>query len=608
VTTLDILDKTPDRLTEVRGIGQKTLVKIKETWQRQRHIRDLAIFLQEWGVSVSLAARIYKVYGPTSKERISSDPYSLLDDVWGIGFIKADWIAQKIGFKHDSYKRIRAGIMHALADAAASDGHSFLPADALIERAVQLLNVPKELVVYALDHTITGNQLIREDNRVYLPVYYRAEEKIAEVLREKIDSVTAKRADKNLQNTIERWLADYRHKAGWQADPGQIEAVTTAVSQPMVLLTGGPGTGKTTILQVIVSFFRSNHKVVALGAPTGRAAQRMGTLAGLRAQTIHRLLEFKGGSFLRNESNPVEADVLIIDEMSMIDLLLMRSLLVAVKPSTSLIFVGDDNQLPSVGAGNVLADLIASNRIPHVHLTTVFRQAASSRIVTAAHEIMNGTVPVFSNAQTDNCFFIVRDDPVDCVETIIDLVARRLPARYGFDPVSDIQVLSPMHKGPLGTHNLTTALQKELIGGSKKSPPGPTFFSQGDKVLQIRNNYDRGVFNGDIGIVTAIDEEGCVSVNFDGTIVCYDPKDLDELVPAYCMSIHKSQGCEFKAIVVPLVTQHYILLQRNLVYTALTRARELCVFVGTRKALSIAVRNDQAIRRYSFLAERLSRQ
>ena len=612
ITTLDILDNTPDRLTEVRGIGQKTLVKIKEAWQRQRHIRDLALFLQEWGVSVGLAARIYKVYGPSSKEKVSSDPYALLDDIWGIGFIKADHIAQKMGFKHDSYKRIRAGIMHALADAAASDGHSFLPADTLIERAAQLLNVPKELAVYALDHTVGGNQLIREDNRMYLPAYYDAEKKVADVIQERIGSIITKGADRNLQNRIEQWLAGNLIKNGWQADPKQTEAVTTAVSQPIVLLTGGPGTGKTTILQVIVSYFRSEHKVVALAAPTGRAAQRMGNLAGLRAQTIHRLLEFKGGSFLRNESNPVTADVLIIDELSMIDILLMRSLLIAVKPSTSLIFVGDDNQLPSVGAGNVLADLIASKRIPHVHLTTIFRQAASSRIVTAAHEIINGTVPVFSNTPTDNCFFIARNDPLDCVETIVDLVVRRLPARYGFDPVTDIQVLSPMHKGPLGTHNLTTVLQEKLIGGNKKNPLGPAKIFLGDKVLQIRNNYDLGVFNGDIGIVISADEEAAedvgLSVNFDGTIVQYNPKDLDELVPAYCMSIHKSQGCEFKAVVVPMVTQHYMLLQRNLVYTALTRARQLCVMVGTLKALSIAVRNDQAVRRYSFLAGRLGRQ
>jgi exodeoxyribonuclease V alpha subunit len=607
LATIDILDNTPDRLIDVPGIGPKRLEKITKGWQRQRHIRDLVLFLQEWDVSVNLAARIYKAYGPAAKEKISGDPYALLDDVWGIGFIKADRIAQKMGFKYDSYKRIRAGIMYVLADAAGSDGHSFLPADTLIAKASEILGVPNELVTYALDHTAASNHVIREDNRVFLPVYYHAEGKIAELLRRRISSLVSKGADRHEREKIEQWFAGYRRKTGWCADPKQTEAVVTAVTRPIVLLTGGPGTGKTTILQVIVEYFRTARQRVVLAAPTGRAAQRMGSLAGLAAQTIHRLLEFKGGAdgyrFFRNESNPIEADVLIIDEMSMIDLLLMRSLLAAVKLSTSMILVGDHHQLPSVGAGNVLADLIASKRIPHVHLTTIFRQAASSRIVTAAHEIINGTVPLLANEQTDNCFFIGRNDPLACLETIVDLVTRRLPARYGFDPITDIQVLSPMHKGPLGTINLTTVLQRKLIAADTSGPAASLFL--GDKVLQIRNNYDKCVFNGDIGIVTAIDEEQCVSVNFDGTVVRYDPKELDELVPAYCMSIHKSQGCEFKAVVIPIVTQHYVLLQRTLVYTALTRARQLCIFVGTRKALSIAVRNDQAVNRYSSLAERL---
>jgi exodeoxyribonuclease V alpha subunit len=605
--TLDILDTAIDRLRGVHGIGPKTLDKIKGAWERQRHVRDLVLFLQEWGVSVTLAARIYKVYGAASKEKISGDPYALLDDVWGIGFVKADRIAQKMGFKHDSYKRIRAGILYALADAASGDGHSFLPADELLARVAEILGVQKDLAVFALDQTVAANQLVREEERVFLPAYFYAEKKIAELLQIKIASLSSAGPDQPLQNSIRQWLDNYHIKTGWQADPKQVEAIVAAAAQPVFLLTGGPGTGKTTILQAVVSYFRTTRKHVALAAPTGRAAQRMGSLAGLAAQTIHRLLEFKGRVFLRNEKNPIDADVLIIDETSMIDLQLMRSLLAAVKPSTSLVFVGDQNQLPSVGAGNVLADLIACRRVPHVHLTTIFRQAASSRIVTAAHEIMNGTVPEFTNAQTDNCFFIVQDDPAACVETIVDLVARRLPARYGLDPIADIQVLSPMHKGPLGTQNLTAELQKTLIGADRKKVIDNKNIFTGDKVLQLRNNYDRGVFNGDIGMVTAVDEEGRVSVDYDGTVVHYDTDELDEIVPAYCMSIHKSQGCEFKAVVIPLSTQHFILLQRNLLYTALTRARQLCVFVGTRKALSIAVHTAAAIKRHSSLAERLSR-
>jgi exodeoxyribonuclease V alpha subunit len=605
-TTLDILDKTPERLREVTGIGPKIFEKIKDAWNRQRHIRDLMLFLQEIGVSIGLATRIYKTYGPAAKEKISSDPYSLIDDVWGVGFVKADKIAQSMGFSHDSYKRIRAGICYLLADAAA-DGHTFLPSAALTPKAAALLGVEETLVVFSLDHAVQAESLISQDGRIYLPHYHAAEKKTAELLAQRLaappaPSRVAERA------ALDRWIEEYQRKNNWRGDPLQIEAIKAAVEQPLFLLTGGPGTGKTTILQVIVSYFRERRRIVALAAPTGRAAQRMGTLAGLAARTIHRLLEFKGGPndrFGRDEKNPLEADVLIIDEMSMIDLLLMRSLLSAVKPQTSLILVGDAHQLPSVGAGNVLADLIASRRIAHVRLATIFRQAASSRIVTAAHEIIAGTVPSFVNGADDNCFFMEQSDPERCVDTIVDLVARRLPARYGFDPLRDIQALAPMHRGPLGTKNLTDRLQRELNHAEKKIMRGGTTFFLGDKVLQMRNNYDLGVFNGDIGIVVDVAEETGMAVDFDGTIVQYDLRDLDELTPAYCMTIHKSQGCEFKAVIIPIVTQHYILLQRNLLYTALTRARTLCVLVGTRAALSIAVRNNQAVSRYSSLAERL---
>jgi exodeoxyribonuclease V alpha subunit len=608
LATLDVLDNDPGRLGEVRGIGAKTLEKIKDAWQRQRHIRDLMLFLQEIGVSVGLAARIYKVYGPQAREKISGDPYALLDDVWGVGFVKADAVAQKMGFTHDSYKRIRAGIAYMLADAASGNGHSFLPADALVHNAAVLLGVNDELVVFALDHAAQAGLVVREEDRVYLPRYFHAENYVAKRLLEKIDAAEGKTTGPSV-TVIEKWLDDYRRANGWQGDPKQLSAVSMALTNPLFLLTGGPGTGKTTILQVIVSYLRGERRAIVLAAPTGRAAQRMGTLAGLRAQTIHRLLEFRGGAsgyaFNRNEANPIEADVLIIDEMSMIDIVLMRNLLAAVKPATALVFVGDSNQLPSVGAGNVLADLIAGECIPHVNLTTVFRQAASSRIVTAAHEIIGGTVPVFTNAQSDNCFFVAEDEPERCAQTIVDLVARRLPARYHLDPVGDIQVLSPMHKGPLGTQNLSLLLQRELNASTRKITRGATSFFTGDKVLQLRNNYDLGVYNGDIGIIKEIDEDSGLSVDFDGMEVRYDVKDLDELAPAYCMSIHKSQGSEFKAVVIPLSTQHYILLQRNLLYTGITRARELCVLVGTHKALSIAVKNNQAIERYSHLGKRL---
>ncbi|MBN2037479.1 MAG: ATP-dependent RecD-like DNA helicase [Chitinispirillaceae bacterium] len=609
LATLDVLDTEPDRLLEVRGIGRKTLGKIREAWDRQRHIRDLMLYLQGIGVSLNLATRIYKAYGERAREKISSDPYALLDDVWGVGFIKADTLARNMGFRHDSYKRIRAGITYVLSDAASSGGHTYVPADELVTKASALLEVEQEQVVYSLDHAISAHLLVREESRVYLPAFFSAEKKVADLLRARMQAGVKVCAQRN---RLAAWLDRYEQTAGWRCDPVQREAIIAGVEQSLFLLTGGPGTGKTTILQVLVEYMRQQHRTVELAAPTGRAAARMGNVAGIPARTIHRLLEFKGGGgeqgyrFLKNEKNPVDADVVIVDECSMIDLMLMSALLRAIKPGTSLIFVGDNNQLPSVGAGSVLADMIRCGLIPHVHLTTIFRQAASSRIVTAAHEIIEGKVPFFSNTETDNCFFVTREDPEECVDTIIDLVARRLPSRYGFNPVSDIQVLSPMHKGPVGTQNLTTILQKTLASSDVAIAHGTSLFYCGDKVLQLRNNYDRGVFNGDIGIVVSIDAETGMTVDFEGTIVPYGRRDLDELAPAYCMSVHKSQGCEFKAVVLPLVNQHYIMLQRNLIYTALTRARKLCVLVGTRRALAIAVRNSQAHVRHSALVQRLS--
>ncbi len=605
---LDTFDNEPDRLGEVHGIGPKTLDKIKSSWQRSRHLRDLMLFLQEIGVTVNGALRIYKVYGSAAREKISSDPYALLDDVWGVGFKKADAIAQKMGFKHDSYKRIRAGIRYALDNAAGSEGHCYLPVTALIPLAAELLGVSEELVVYTLDHASGADIFIRDDDRVYLPAFYHAEKAAAKYLRKRLGSAPGR--DDNREGRLRQWLGAYESRTGFHPEAAQADAVVKAATEPLFLLTGGPGTGKTAILQVLVSYFNEQRKTVALAAPTGRAAQRMGTVAGCEARTIHRLLEFKGqpggGSrFGRNEENPIEADVLIIDEMSMVDITLMRNLLAAVGPKTSLIMVGDNNQLPSVGPGNVLSDLIASGRIPHVQLTKIFRQAAQSRIVTAAHEIINGIVPHFSNLPDDNCFFMTQEDPEAGVDTIVDLVARRLPARYGFDPIADIQVLSPMHRGPLGTLNLTARLQRELALSPERVSRGTMDIILGDKVLQLRNNYDLGVFNGDIGIVTAVDRDEGVTVDFGGNSVHYSLKELDELIPAYCMSIHKSQGSEFKAVVIPLSTQHFILLQRNLLYTALTRARQLCIFVGTRKALSIAVANNRAILRYSSLADEL---
>lgn len=605
-STLDIMDNTPERLKEVPGIGKKYVEKITEAWDRQKHVRSLMLFLQDYNVSVNLALRIYKTYKGEAKEKITQNPYCLVDDVWGVGFIKADKIAQKMGYSHDSYKRIRAGLAFVMQEAAC-DGHSFLPCEDLIVKAAETLEVSKEQITFSIDHSVETGQLIKEKNCIYLQQYYYAEKSVAENLQDKLKNSLQKPLNGPF---FEKWIENYQKKKNWLVDPIQFEAIRNALQNRVFLLTGGPGTGKTTVLQVIVSYLKENNINVTLAAPTGRAAQRMGEVSGLKAQTIHRLLEFRPGSgsysFSRNEENPIDAGVIILDEVSMVDIVLMRCFLAAVKKDTSIIFVGDDNQLPSVGAGNVLADLINSKIIPHVKLTTVFRQAASSRIVTAAHEIIKGCVPIFTNGKSENCFFMAQDDPSKCLDTILGLVSRRLPESYGFDPIKDIQVISPMHKGVLGTQNLNESLQRTLNANSFKLTRGSSVFCINDKVMQIRNNYETGVFNGDIGTVREIiDDEGIV-VDFDGHRVNYEVKDLDELTAAYCISIHKSQGCEFSAVIIPVTTQHFIMLQRNLLYTGITRAKKLCILIGSHKALSIAVKNDQAQKRYSRLAEKLN--
>jgi len=605
--TLDILDNDPARLLEVDGIGKKIFQKIQEAWRRQKSVRELMLFLQECVITVNLAHKIYKAYGRSAQETISRNPYCLIDDIWGVGFKKADGIAQKLGFSHDSYKRVRAGLTHIMREASA-DGHTYLPKTELIAATANLLEVKEELALFSLDHCIGEKTLINEDDRIFLPVFFEAESTVARLLAVKSGAGNAFVA-KYSSDAADAWLSTYCERSGWSADPKQIEAVKALLMHSLVVLTGGPGTGKTTTLQVIVSFFREHNISVALAAPTGRAAQRMGNIAGLKASTIHRLLEFRPGKgyfhFARNEDNPLPLGVLIVDEVSMIDIVLMRSLLCALRPDTALLLVGDSNQLPSVGPGNVLADIIASNNIPHVELTTIFRQAAQSRIVMVAHEIINGSAPNFSNKKEGNCFFINEEDPEKCLSTIVELVSRRLPKHYGFNPVFDIQVLTPMHKGILGTQNINRTLQTILNPQVKKLVRGEIAYVLGDRVMQIRNNYDLGVFNGDIGyVVDIIDDSECV-VDFDGQKIHYEQKDLDELVHAYCISIHKSQGCEFKAVIVIMMTQHYILLQRNLLYTAITRARDLCILIGTPKAVGIAVSNNEAFHRYSRLCQRI---
>ncbi len=605
--TLDIIDSEPARLLEVRGIGRKMLASIVAAWTKRKHILDLMVFLRECAITIGMASKIYKAYGAHAQEKISQNPYCLIDDVWGVGFKKADAIAQKLGFSHDSYKRIRAGLSHVLSEASAS-GHTYLPQNELLDNASRILEVPEESVLFTLDNIVAEKILVREEDRIYLPQLHDAETWVAADLAARA-AAGARVIVKYDKAHVDRWIETYSQSSGWCGDALQIEAVHGALSQGIFVLTGGPGTGKTTTLQVIVSFLREHSIPVVLCAPTGRAAQRMGSIAGIKASTLHRLLEFRPGAmgqqFNRDSKNPLDASVIIVDEVSMIDIKLMKSFLSAVRKSTSLLFVGDSNQLPSIGPGSVLADMIASSVIPHRNLSTVFRQAAKSRIVTAAHDIISGAVPVITNDKQSNLFFVNEEDPSHCAATIVDLVSKRLPSAYNLNAATDIQVLSPVHKGIVGTQNINLLLKQALNPSEIGVRRGDAVFSAGDKVMQIQNDYDRGVFNGDIGYVKSVVDGSGLIIDFDGQDVVYEQKDIDEIVHAYCISIHKSQGCEFKAVVIVAMTQHYIMLQRNLLYTAITRAKNLGVIIGSPRALSIAVSNNETKNRYSRLSERI---
>ncbi|HEX2959997.1 MAG TPA: ATP-dependent RecD-like DNA helicase [Chitinispirillaceae bacterium] len=606
--TLSILDSAPQRLLEVSGIGEKTLDKIKESWYQKRYLKNLILFLAQHDISTSLALKLSKIYGSDAQRKVAENPYVLISDVRGVGFIKADQIAQKMGYSRESVHRIKAGILFTLQESL-KDGHSCYPREELITLAAPLLEVDKEKVAYSLDDMVAVGSVVQEQEFIYVPAFYAAEKYITKNVKNRIEYFEDK-SIKGTAQSIEIWIKQFQERNGWTGDIIQIKAITTAVSNPLFLCTGGPGTGKTTILKVICAYFSEMGCSITLTAPTGRAAERMSYCTGIGAKTIHRLLGYNAGSddsgFQKNEGNLLETDVIIIDEVSMVDLLLMRSLLAAVPLSAHIILIGDNKQLPSVGPGNVLSDFISSQVIPHVHLQTVFRQAAQSRIVTAAHEIIKGAIPVFQNRSEDNCFFVSRQDPQESVDYIIDLVSRRLPEKYNLDPVKDIQVLSPMHKGLLGTINLNSTLQTALNTRKRKLVWDSVQFIEGDKVMQVKNDYERGIFNGDMGIVTRVIDDDSLGVKFQESEVEYTKSELEEIQPAYCISIHKSQGCEFNAVVIPISTQHYVMLQRNLIYTALTRAKTVCVLIGTPNALSIAVRNDKALRRYSQLASRLS--
>jgi exodeoxyribonuclease V alpha subunit len=601
--TLDVIDHFSARLREVDGIGPERARRIKEAWSQQKNVRDIMIFLQGHGIGSAHAAKIYKQYGENAIAIVQENPYRLEKDIVGIGFKTADGIAAKLGIAKDSIHRLKAGVAYTL-ESAAGEGHTCLPREGLIKAAAELLEAEITSVENAANLLALGGDVVIEEDWVYLMRLYKSERGVATRIR---DLLSGKLELPPID--MEKALAWVQQKTQVELATAQQLAIRTALTSKLCVITGGPGVGKTTIVNSIVKILQAKNCQVLLAAPTGRAAKRMSEATGAPAQTIHRLLKYDPheGGFTLNERRPLKGDMIIIDETSMLDIPLAYHLIKAVPQNASVVFVGDVDQLPSVGPGNFLGDLIESGAVPVVRLTEIFRQAKDSFIITNAHRVNEGQMPVLDAPKEGDFFFIEEDDPEKVLATIKTMGADRVPKKFGFDPMGDIQVLTPMHKGVCGSENLNRELQATL------NPSGPSIqrfgrtYRVGDRVMQIRNNYDKDVFNGDLGRVKQIDLiEQELIVDADGRDILYDFNDLDELMPAYAISVHKSQGNEYPAVIVPLLTQHYVLLQRNLLYTAITRGKKLVILIGSKKALGIAIRNNKTAARYSRLRERLN--
>ena len=604
-SVFDIIEQEPGRLREVTGIGPKRAGRITAGWADQKVIREIMLFLHSNGVGTSRAVRIYKTYGVDAVRLISENPYRLARDIRGIGFRTADQIAAKLGIEKTAVIRVRAGVSFALTEAM-DDGHCGLPEGELVPLTQKLLEVPEDLITTALALEIQEGTVIADDldgcRCVFLAGLYRAEREVAERLRTLAvgdppwPQINADKAIPWVERGTKMALAE-----------SQKEAIRLALGAKVLVITGGPGVGKTTLVNSLLKILLAKTVGIELCAPTGRAAKRLSESTGRDARTIHRLLEThpRTGSFRRNEENALDCDLLVVDETSMVDVPLMRALLRALPDRAALLLVGDVDQLPSVGPGQVLADVIASGAMPVVRLTEVFRQAAESRIIVNAHRINQGLMPSLTPIEGGDFYFVDAADAEEGIQKLLAIVQERIPKRFGFDPIGGIQVLCPMNRGGLGARSLNIELQNAL------NPPGEIrverfgwTFCPGDKVMQVENDYDKDVYNGDLGMVSRIDmEESEVSVEFDGREVIYGFGDLDELVLAYATTIHKSQGSEYPAVVIPLSTQHYPMLQRNLVYTGVTRGKRLVVLVGQRKALAIAVKGARARRRWSKLRD-----
>ena len=598
--TLRVISDEPERLQSVEGIGRKRAAQIREAWQRQKAVQSIMLFLQGHGIGVSQAVRIYKRYGDAAVAVLRENPYRLAQDISGIAFKSADKIAEQLGIARNAPQRIEAALLYLL-DRAGNSGHVFERTGTLANEAAELLGIEEgaEIFEAALSTLEERGQIVREEDAVFSQRLWQAETGCASLLKRLIatrgETVPIK-TDKAIE-----WVEKTRTIT---LSAEQREAISTAIREKVLVITGGPGTGKTTVLNGILAIFGAKNVSMELAAPTGRAAKRMEAATGRQARTIHRLLEFspKEGGFQRNENKPLEADLIVIDETSMVDITLMHSLLRAVPRHARLILVGDVDQLPSVGPGNVLMDVIASQTVAVVWLKTVFRQAAQSGIVANAHRINKGQYPEFN---TTDFFFVERKDPAKALDTVVQLVTERIPAKFGFDPKREIQVLAPMRRGEAGVTHLNETLQQALNPGAV--PIERRAFGIGDKVMQLSNNYELDVFNGDVGIVTVVDDElREVQIAYDDRVVLYGFDDLDEVGLAYASTVHKAQGSEYPAVVMPMLTEHYLLLLRNILYTGVTRASKLVILVGDPKAVGIAVRNTRQTRRNTRLADRLA--